>query len=322
MAKKPKLTSLFDNFDNGVKELEFAFIQIDKLKFTPRNTFDLYDGGRLEEMKKSIDTIGVLAPLLVQKDSDGLYEVISGNNRLNVAKVLGLKELPVRIIENLTDTEKDIIIAETNLNQRNFTDLNYTQRAKVIYNYYNAIKKQGKRTDLIEVENLDEKQPTNKGFNLGTTQMWKYSKFHTLIEPIKKLVDETDKLTFSLAVDISNLSKELQEHLYTLIIELNFNVSKKDIKTLKEISNENVNFEKVKKILNNEPKKTTVIKNNKTKKSKGDNQNQSKNSNLKNMYTISQEIVDKYIPKNISTDKKDEMVIEAFELYFGNSDKE
>ncbi len=312
MAKKPKLQKLFDN-DLVDKETSLMFVEIEKLKHTTRNTFDLLEGEKLEEMKSSIASIGILTPLIVQKDNDGYYEVIAGNNRLNIAKMLGINKLPIRVVENLKDSDKDIIIFETNI-QRSFEDLTFKQRAKAIYHYYNAIKQQGKRNDLIEVVNMDTEKDTPKGgFKLGSTQMWKYSKFHTLIEPIQDLVDTTDKLTFSLAVEMSSLDVSIQEYLYELISNYNINISLLHIKNLKTYKKDDLTLDNIKKLILDDctenADESVVVKDKvgslKTKKAKE--------------YKVSKKIIDKYIPKGLSNEEKDIEVTKAFELYFKNN---
>ena len=43
-----------------------------------------------------------------------------------------------------------VVVRETNLRQRSFTDLLHSERAITLAIHHEAIKKQGKRTDLIE----------------------------------------------------------------------------------------------------------------------------------------------------------------------------
>ena len=48
-----------------------------------------------------------------------------------------------------------LIVTETNLIQRSFADLSHSERALTLSMHHDAIKKQGKRTDLIfEIENM------------------------------------------------------------------------------------------------------------------------------------------------------------------------
>ena len=53
----------------------------------------------LGALKKSIQSVGILHPLLVRRIGGGRYEVVDGNQRLRAAKELGLKEVPVTIRE-------------------------------------------------------------------------------------------------------------------------------------------------------------------------------------------------------------------------------
>ena len=54
-----------------------------------------------------------------------------------------------------------MIVTETNLIQRSFADLSHSERAVTLAMHHEAIKHQGKRTDLInEIENL-LKNPEN-----------------------------------------------------------------------------------------------------------------------------------------------------------------
>lgn len=55
--------------------------------------FHLYEGERLEDMIASVKEHGVLNPVIVQKLDTG-YEMLSGHNRWNAAKLAGLKEIP------------------------------------------------------------------------------------------------------------------------------------------------------------------------------------------------------------------------------------
>lgn len=55
--------------------------------------FHLYEGERLDDMIASVKEHGVLNPVIVQKLDAG-YEMLSGHNRWNAAKLAGIKEIP------------------------------------------------------------------------------------------------------------------------------------------------------------------------------------------------------------------------------------
>lgn len=292
-------TKLFE-YEDAVDSMNT--LPTNKLKYTRRNTFELYTEDRLSEMVDSIKNLGILTPLLVVLDSDGMYEVLAGNNRLQVAKMLEMKEVPVRILESLTEEEKDIIIAETNLHQRSFSDLNYSQKSYVIYVYHNAVKKQGKRTDL-----LAKFSETNTGnrFGLGKTQLWKYTRFYSLINPLKSLVDD-EIITFGLGVKLTELSRNIQENIYTAYVE-----NKYDIKSL------NTNLIEKLKLFNDDDlsiEDTVML------LTERENTNKNTKKVKKKAYTVNMDMVYKYIPMDTSDDEKNEIIEKALELYYSEQD--
>ncbi|WP_051531118.1 ParB N-terminal domain-containing protein [Clostridiisalibacter paucivorans] len=118
--------------------------------------FKLYEGARLDDMVDSIKNYGIIVPIVVRK-KDNQYQILSGHNRVNSAKIVGLSEVPAIIKENLTEEEATLIVTETNLMQRSFTDLTHSERATVIATRYNAMKSQGVRTDLLnKIEQLSK----------------------------------------------------------------------------------------------------------------------------------------------------------------------
>ena len=74
--------------DSGVEMLD-----IDSIKPFRHHPFHLYEGERLNDMVESIKEHGVLNPVIVRKMHYG-YEMLSGHNRQNAAKLAGLKEIP------------------------------------------------------------------------------------------------------------------------------------------------------------------------------------------------------------------------------------
>ena len=71
--------------NNDIRELS-----IESIKPFHNHPFRLYEGERLEDMVESIKAHGVLNPVIVWKTEDG-YEMLSGHNRQNAARLVGLK---------------------------------------------------------------------------------------------------------------------------------------------------------------------------------------------------------------------------------------
>lgn len=106
-------------------------------------------------MVESIKEFGIITPILVRPLGEDKYEILSEHNRTNAGAIAGLDEIPAVVIEELTDEEAMLIVTETNLIQRSFSELSHSEKARILVERHNAIKEQGKRTELInEIESL------------------------------------------------------------------------------------------------------------------------------------------------------------------------
>lgn len=125
-------------------------VSLDLLKPFPEHHFQLYQGKRKEEMEASIREFGILQPLILWKQKeDSTYTILAGHNRAKGAEALQLPTVPAVIKENLTLEEATLIVTETNLRQRAFSEMSYKERAFSLAQHYNACKSQGKRNDLL-----------------------------------------------------------------------------------------------------------------------------------------------------------------------------
>jgi len=219
--------------------------------------FKLYEGSRLDDMVRSITEMGVIVPVIVRPlgEEEGSYEILSGHNRVNAAKIAGLTEVPTVIKTGLTDDEAALIVTETNLVQRSFADLSHSQRAVALKRHMDAISKQGKRTDLIdEIERLsnpheikengtsdqlgrklESREITAEKYGLSTTNVSRYVRLSHLTQPILNRVD-SDEIAFIPAVSLSYLSPDEQTELDRLLGEAAYKVDMKKAESLRELS--------------------------------------------------------------------------------------
>ena len=88
-------------------------IDIDKLIPYKNHCFKLYEGERLDDMVRSVQQYGIMVPIIVRNmpDSD-TYEILSGHNRVNAAKIAGKKNVPTIIKENLPDEFAELYLVE------------------------------------------------------------------------------------------------------------------------------------------------------------------------------------------------------------------
>ena len=131
MPKKPALGSRFESiFDdgaglfsegdhNGIVTMKIGDIEPNREQ--PRRDFD---PEQLNLLAQSITQHGVIQPLTV-REHNGAYQIVAGERRWRAAKIAGLSEIPVRIME-LTDSETAQIALIENLQRE---DLNPIEEA-------------------------------------------------------------------------------------------------------------------------------------------------------------------------------------------------
>ena len=90
----------------------------------PRNVFD---EDALLELSSSIAEHGVIQPLTVRALGDGYYQIIAGERRWRAARMAGLKEVPVYILE--ADDRETMELALVENLQRE--DLNPAEEARL-----------------------------------------------------------------------------------------------------------------------------------------------------------------------------------------------
>ena len=72
----------------------------------PRTHFD-YD--ELEGLAQSIRANGILQPIILRKNENEEYELVSGERRLRAARMIGLNKIPSLIID--ADSEKSTLFS-------------------------------------------------------------------------------------------------------------------------------------------------------------------------------------------------------------------
>ncbi|MFW6149407.1 MAG: ParB/RepB/Spo0J family partition protein [Atribacterota bacterium] len=71
-------------------------VEVDRLMpnlYQPRQDFDQE---KMDELKESIKTHGIIQPIIVRESTEG-YEIVAGERRLKAAKEIGMKKVPIII---------------------------------------------------------------------------------------------------------------------------------------------------------------------------------------------------------------------------------
>lgn len=216
---------LMDDIEERAVPKGLELLPVKSIKPFHEHPFHLYEGERLEDMIASIKEHGVLNPVIVQKVENG-YEMLSGHNRLNAAKLAGLKEVPAIVKTGLSEEEAYVYVIETNLMQRSFSDLLISEKAAVLKARYEKESCQGRRNDIIEeIARLEGKEvevtrghgdhrmktrdTIGKEYELSGSSVGRLLKLNDLIKPFKDMVDRGALYT-KVALQLAFLPEEEQ----------------------------------------------------------------------------------------------------------------
>lgn len=113
-----------DAFEENPKQKEYLPIsKIEPRQDQPRSDFD---EKALAELAGSLTEHGMIQPITVRELDSGYYQIVAGERRWRAARLAGLKEVPVRVLE--ADDKKAMEIAMVENLQRE--DLNPVEEAK------------------------------------------------------------------------------------------------------------------------------------------------------------------------------------------------
>lgn len=187
-------------------------IQIKDISDFPDHPFKVKNDEEMQKLADSIKEKGVLLPTIVRQKEDGSYEMVSGHRRKRAAQIVGLKEIPC-IVKNLTDDEATILMVDSNIQREEVLP---SERAFAYKMKLEALKHQGKRTDLEENLTSDQVEPKLDGYEKITndngdskSQIKRYIRLTYLIPELLDYVDNK-RIAFNPAVELSYLNDENQ----------------------------------------------------------------------------------------------------------------
>lgn len=182
----------------------------EKLHEFKNHPFRVVEDEKMQELADSIRDYGILEPLLVRPDPAGGYEIISGHRRNYGAGLAGVEEVPVTITD-MDDDMATIVMVDSN-NKREL--LFPSEKAKSYRMKIEAIKHQGKRTDLASEEKKVGQSADMIGSksNESARTIQRYIRLTYLKKELLDYVDE-GKLPMTAGYVMSFLGEEGQEFL-------------------------------------------------------------------------------------------------------------
>ena len=297
---------LMDDIEEKTAPGGLRMLPIKKIRPFHDHPFHLYEGDRLEDMVASIREHGILNPVIVQ-EIDGGYEMLSGHNRMNAAKLVGLKEIPAIVKIDLSEEEAYIYVIETNLMQRSFSDLLISEKAAVLKARYEKGACQGKRNDILkeiaklEGKTLDDttcghgdhklktRDSIGKEYELSGSSVGRLLKLNDLIKPFKDMVDRGALYT-KVALQLAFLPEEEQDMVFRVMNEEKTKITSEMVANLRSHSG-SLTEAKIKRYLSN-------------------------NTIKKKCYKVPARIVEKYF-EGMDSNTVDSIVEQALAAWFG-----
>lgn len=166
----------------------------------------------MQETIESVRQFGILMPLIVRPNENG-YEIISGHRRKHACELAGIDSVPA-IVRYLDNDEAIIFMVDSNIQRE---DILPSEKAKAYKMKLEALKRQGRRTDLTS-DQVGQKLKGGQKWSIdrvaaeaqeSKTQVQRYIRLNELSPPLQQMVDE-QKIALTPAVEISFLKPEEQ----------------------------------------------------------------------------------------------------------------
>ena len=184
-------------------------IPVEKLRPFAGHPFKVRDDDEMNTLIESIQTQGVLSPLIVRPiENTEEYEVISGHRRLHAAQKAGITEAPA-LIYALDRDAAAIAVVDSNLHREHIlpSEKAFAYRMKL-----EAMSRQGHRSDLTSDQlgrKLETAEIIAQQSDDSKSQVRRYIRLTYLISEFLEKVDQGE-IALSVGVELSFLDESSQ----------------------------------------------------------------------------------------------------------------
>lgn len=292
------LTSVDDLFTtqeerDEAKRETIMEIPLSQISDFPNHPFKVKMDESMSDLVESVKSYGVLSPVIVRPKDNGEYEMIAGHRRKRASE-LAEKDSIKCIVQDVTDDEAIILMVDSNLQREQLLP---SEKAFAYKMKLDAMKRQVGRPKENGVplghhflegksrEILADNSPDSN------TQIQRYIRLTNLSQPLLDMVDE-GKIAMRPAVELSYLTKNEQEILLNTMEWEDCTPSHVQAIKMRQFSQEGkLNEGVVQSIL------------------------QEEKPNQKEQFRMPKERISKYFAPGTSSQKIEETIIKALELY-------
>ena len=184
-------------------------IPVEKLRPFAGHPFKVKDDDEMNTLIESIQTQGILSPLIVRPvENTDEYEVISGHRRLHAARKAGITEVPALIYALDRDTAA-IAVVDSNLHREHIlpSEKAFAYRMKL-----EAMSRQGHRSDLTSDQlgrKLETAEIIAQQSDDSKSQVRRYIRLTYLIPELLEKMDQGE-IALSVGVELSFLDEQNQ----------------------------------------------------------------------------------------------------------------
>ena len=184
-------------------------IPVEKLRPFAGHPFKVKDDDEMNTLIESIQTQGVLSPLIVRPiENTDEYEVISGHRRLHAAQKAGITEVPA-LIYALDRDAAAIAVVDSNLHREHIlpSEKAFAYRMKL-----EAMSRQGHRSDLTSDQlgrKLETAEIIAQQSDDSKSQVRRYIRLTYLISEFLEKMDQGE-IALSVGVELSFLDESSQ----------------------------------------------------------------------------------------------------------------
>lgn len=184
-------------------------IPVEKLRPFAGHPFKVRDDDEMNTLIESIQTQGVLSPLIVRPiENTDEYEVVSGHRRLHAAQKAGITEVPA-LIYALDRDAAAIAVVDSNLHREHIlpSEKAFAYRMKL-----EAMSRQGHRSDLTSDQlgrKLETAEIIAQQSDDSKSQVRRYIRLTYLIPEFLEKMDKGE-IALSVGVELSFLDEQSQ----------------------------------------------------------------------------------------------------------------
>ena len=291
------LTSVDDLFTtqeerNEAKRETIMEIPLSQISDFPNHPFKVKMDESMSDLVESVKSYGLLSPVIVRPKGNGEYEMIAGHRRKRASGLAGKDSIKC-IVQNVTDDEAIILMVDSNLQREQLLP---SEKAFAYKMKLDAMNRQGQRTDLTFAplgQKLNSRETLASSSPDSHSQIQRFIRLTYLSQPLLNMVDE-GKIAMRPAVELSYLTESEQKILLNTMEWEDCTPSHVQAIKMRQFSQEGkLNEGVIQSIL------------------------QEEKPNQKEQFRMPKERISKYFAPGTSSQKIEETIIKALELYRG-----